>query len=59
MAPAFHRGDILLLWNRVSSVEPGDIPVVWFQGDPLPMVHRVVQVFDETSGRPGPGYHKR
>lgn len=45
MAPAFHRGDILFLWNRTSSIEVGDIPVVWFEGAPLPMVHRVVQSF--------------
>lgn len=44
MAPAFHRGDILLLWNRTSTVEVGDIPVVWFEGSPLPMVHRVISV---------------
>lgn len=45
MAPAFHRGDILFLWNRTSSIEVGDIPVVWFDDAPLPMVHRVVQSF--------------
>ncbi|KAH9904424.1 putative signal peptidase complex catalytic subunit SEC11 [Xylariomycetidae sp. FL2044] len=44
MAPTFRRGDVLLLWNRTSSVEPGDIPVVWFSGSPLPMVHRIIQV---------------
>lgn len=48
MAPAFHRGDVLVLWNRASSVEVGDIPVIWFDGNPLPMVHRVVQVFSEV-----------
>lgn len=25
----------------------GDIPVVWFKSQPLPMVHRAVQVFGE------------
>jgi signal peptidase len=40
MAPAFHRGDILFLWNRPSCVEIGEVPVVWFRGNPLPMVHR-------------------
>ncbi|KAI1377695.1 putative signal peptidase complex catalytic subunit SEC11 [Hypoxylon crocopeplum] len=44
MAPAFHRGDILVLWNWTRSVEPGDIPVVWFGDNPLPMVHRVLHV---------------
>jgi signal peptidase I len=43
MEPAFHRGDVLFLWNR-SEIAIGDIPVVWFQGNPLPMVHRVVKV---------------
>ncbi|KAI3399860.1 hypothetical protein diail_5371 [Diaporthe ilicicola] len=52
MSPAFHRGDILFLWNRTSSIEVGDIPVVWFDGNPLPMVHRVVQVFwDDDSNQ--------
>ncbi|TVY16131.1 Signal peptidase complex catalytic subunit SEC11 [Lachnellula arida] len=46
MAPAFHRGDILLLWNRSSCVQVGEVPVVWFAGNPLPMVHRAVKVFN-------------
>lgn len=45
MAPAFHRGDVLVLWNRVDYIRAGDIPVVWFEGNPLPMVHRAVEVF--------------
>lgn len=45
MEPAFHRGDVLLLENRTEKVRVGDIPVVWFQGSPLPMVHRVVQTY--------------
>lgn len=44
MAPTFHRGDFLLLWNRTSTVEVGDIPVMWFESSPLPMVHRVIKV---------------
>lgn len=47
MAPAFHRGDIIFLWNRSKLVNVGDIPVVWFKSQPLPMVHRAVQVFGE------------
>ncbi|KAI0434847.1 putative signal peptidase complex catalytic subunit SEC11 [Xylaria sp. FL1042] len=50
MAPTFHRGDLLLLWNWTTSVEPGDIPVVWFRGAPLPMVHRIIQTTQDTSG---------
>lgn len=49
MAPTFNRGDLLLLWNWPESAEPGDIPVVWFDGNPLPMVHRIVVVFHDTS----------
>lgn len=45
MEPAFQRGDLLILWNR-SEIVTGDIPVVWFQGNPLPMVHRVIKVVD-------------
>lgn len=48
MAPTFHRGDVLLLWNRTSTVEVGDIPVVWFEQRPLPMVHRVIRVHSVT-----------
>jgi signal peptidase len=44
MAPAFHRGDLLFLWNRPSCVEIGEVPVVWFKGNPLPMVHRAIRV---------------
>lgn len=44
MAPAFHRGDLVFLWNRTPAVRVGDIPVVWFHGKSLPMVHRVIQV---------------
>lgn len=44
MSPTFHRGDVLLLWNMTSTVEVGDIPVVWFESNPLPMVHRVIKV---------------
>lgn len=45
MAPAFHRGDLIFLWNRTPRIHAGDIPVVWFAGNPTPMVHRAVQVF--------------
>lgn len=48
MAPAFHRGDILLINNRTEHIAAGDIPVVWFSSQPLPMVHRAVNVWDES-----------
>jgi signal peptidase len=47
MAPTFHRGDVLVLWNWTISAEPGDIPVVWFDREPLPMVHRIVQTMQD------------
>ncbi|KAL4744289.1 hypothetical protein BDW72DRAFT_188889 [Aspergillus terricola var. indicus] len=43
MAPTFNRGDILFLWNRQRWVQAGEIPVIWFWGRPLPMVHRAVR----------------
>ncbi|KAI2633925.1 putative signal peptidase complex catalytic subunit SEC11 [Xylaria nigripes] len=50
MAPTFHRGDLLLLWNWTAAVDPGDIPVVWFQNEPLPMVHRIIQTRRDSAG---------
>lgn len=48
MAPAFHRGDLIFLWNRPSLIHVGDIPVVWFSGNAYPMVHRAVQVYGDA-----------
>ncbi|KAF5497761.1 Signal peptidase complex catalytic subunit SEC11 [Colletotrichum siamense] len=51
MEPAFSRGDIILLANW-QEVEVGDIPVIWFQGQLLPMVHRAVEIlFDDGQER--------
>ncbi|ORX92641.1 signal peptidase I, partial [Clohesyomyces aquaticus] len=47
MEPTFHRGDIILLSNRQQNIIIGDIPVVWFAGKPLPMVHRAIEVTQE------------
>lgn len=44
MEPAFSKGDLLLLSNRKHIIEVGDIPVCWFPGNPLPMVHRAISV---------------
>lgn len=44
MEPAFSRGDLLLLSNRKHIIEAGDIPVCWFPGNSLPMVHRAISV---------------
>ena len=45
MSPAFYRGDLLFLSNWQQSVRVGDIPVCWFPGNELPMVHRAVNIF--------------
>ncbi|KAI1772977.1 putative signal peptidase I [Hypoxylon cercidicola] len=44
MAPAFHRGDIIVISNLEHEIRVGDIPVVWFSKTPLPMVHRAIKV---------------
>lgn len=44
MEPAFRRGDLLLVSNHKHLIEVGDIPVCWFAGDPLPMVHRAISI---------------
>lgn len=44
MAPAFHRGDIIVIWNREPFIRVGDIPVVWLPGRNLPMVHRAIKI---------------
>lgn len=49
MAPAFNRGDILFLSNWQHDISIADIPVVWFPGNPLPMVHRVIEVLVESN----------
>ncbi|KAI5859416.1 putative signal peptidase I [Durotheca rogersii] len=51
MAPAFQRGDIILLSNRGREIRVGDIPVVWFRNAPLPMVHRATKIL--WAARPG------
>lgn len=43
MAPAFNRGDLLFLWNRQHWIQAGEIPVCWFPGGQLPMVHRAIK----------------
>lgn len=44
MAPAFSRGDIVIISNNTGRINVGDIPVVWFEDATLPMVHRAVKV---------------
>lgn len=55
MAPAFHRGDIIILSNLDREIRVGDIPVVWFSKAPLPMVHRAIKVLWGTRDGGGGG----
>ncbi|CAG8910023.1 unnamed protein product [Penicillium egyptiacum] len=37
-----------MLWNHQQKVNVGDIPVVWFTGRRLPMVHPAITILDES-----------
>lgn len=52
MEPAFQRGDLIFIWNRNPLVKVGEIPVIWFEGSPLPMTHRAIKVIwsEEEAG---------
>jgi len=53
MAPASHRGDLVLLWNQDRTIRVGDVPLIWFPEERLPMLHRAIQahwVEDEIVG---------
>ncbi|OQD81913.1 hypothetical protein PENANT_c024G09298 [Penicillium antarcticum] len=54
MEPAFRRGDLILLWNQQEHIRAGDIPVVWFPGRPLPMVHRAIKVSYQITNQSEP-----
>ncbi|PGH15939.1 hypothetical protein AJ79_02106 [Helicocarpus griseus UAMH5409] len=56
MTPTFERGDILFLWNRDPAIHVGEIPVIWFPGSPLPMVHRAIKVFFDEDNVSSSGY---
>ena len=43
MEPVYQRGDMLFVWNRDASIEPGEVVVVWLEDRRLPFVHRVVE----------------
>ena len=43
MEPAFHRGDLLFLWNRGEDTQVGEIVVYNVEGKDIPIVHRVVK----------------
>lgn len=48
--PAFQRGDIVFFSEPQRPIETGEIPVLWFPGRPLPMVHRAIDVWCEGRG---------
>lgn len=43
MEPAFQRGDILFLWNRLEKNKVGDVVVYEIEGKSIPIVHRVLR----------------
>lgn len=57
MEPTFYRGDLILLWNRQQIVDVGEIPVVWFPGRSLPMVHRTIAVYNHSDDQDGMTRH--
>lgn len=46
MEPAFHRGDLLFLTNRVDPIATGDIVVFKIEGRDIPIVHRVIKTHE-------------
>lgn len=48
MEPAFHRGDLLFLTNRVEDpIRVGEIVVFRIEGREIPIVHRVLKVHEK------------
>lgn len=37
-----------MLWNCHEEIKLGNIPMVWFAGRPMPMVHRAIEISYET-----------
>ncbi|XP_041073895.1 signal peptidase complex catalytic subunit SEC11A-like [Polyodon spathula] len=51
MEPAFHRGDLLFLTNRVEDpIRVGEIVVFRIEGREIPIVHRVLKVHEKENG---------
>uniref|UniRef100_A0A8C2VKR6 Signal peptidase complex catalytic subunit SEC11 n=1 Tax=Chinchilla lanigera TaxID=34839 RepID=A0A8C2VKR6_CHILA len=47
MEPAFHRGDLLFLTNRVEDpIRVGEIVVFRIEGREIPIVHRVLKIHE-------------
>ncbi|XP_019935186.1 signal peptidase complex catalytic subunit SEC11A isoform X2 [Paralichthys olivaceus] len=51
MEPAFHRGDLLFLTNRVEDpIRVGEIVVFRIEGREIPIVHRVLKIHEKENG---------
>ncbi|KAJ3170461.1 Signal peptidase complex catalytic subunit S11A [Irineochytrium annulatum] len=48
MEPAFQRGDLLFLSMFSDPIRVGDICVFKIEGKQVPIVHRVIEIHDET-----------
>lgn len=48
MEPAFHRGDLLFLTNRIEDpIRVGEIVVFRIEGREIPIVHRVLKIHEK------------
>ncbi|NXL16669.1 SC11A peptidase, partial [Setophaga kirtlandii] len=51
MEPAFHRGDLLFLTNRIEDpIRVGEIVVFRIEGREIPIVHRVLKIHERQNG---------
>uniref|UniRef100_A0A8C5JH20 Signal peptidase complex catalytic subunit SEC11 n=4 Tax=Passeriformes TaxID=9126 RepID=A0A8C5JH20_JUNHY len=51
MEPAFHRGDLLFLTNRIEDpIRVGEIVVFRIEGREIPIVHRVLKIHEKQNG---------
>ncbi|KAH3900120.1 probable Signal peptidase complex catalytic subunit SEC11 [Saccharomycodes ludwigii] len=50
MEPAFHRGDVLFLWNKNKYNNIGDIVVYEVEHRQIPIVHRVLREHKNRKG---------
>ncbi|KAM6351555.1 signal peptidase complex catalytic subunit SEC11A isoform X1 [Harpia harpyja] len=49
MEPAFHRGDLLFLTNRIEDpIRVGEIVVFRIEGREIPIVHRVLKIHENS-----------
>ncbi|KAJ3269453.1 Signal peptidase complex catalytic subunit S11A, partial [Terramyces sp. JEL0728] len=47
-SPAFGRGDLLFLALTSAPLNVGDITVYKIKGQPIPIVHRILEIHEET-----------